>query len=67
MAIPAASATAERVLVTGLTLSDLSKSLLEGTLVAIMWAKWGSPSILFGRGDLHIGLNSHRLVYSGPP
>jgi hypothetical protein len=38
----------------GLTLSDLRKSLLEGTLEAIMWAKWGSPSIPLGRGDLHI-------------
>ncbi len=26
----------------GLTLSDLRKSLLEGTLKAIMWVKWGS-------------------------
>jgi hypothetical protein len=26
----------------GLTLSDLRKSLLEGTLEAIMWVKWGS-------------------------
>ena len=55
LAIPVASATAERVLsFAGLTLSDLSKSLLEGTLEAIMWAKWGSPSIPLGRGDLHI-------------
>ena len=38
----------------GLTLSDLCKSLLEGTLEAIMWAKWGSPGIPLGRGDLHI-------------
>ena len=38
----------------GLTLSDLRKRLLEGTLAAIMWAKWGSPSIPLGRGDLHI-------------
>ena len=37
-----------------LTLSDLCKSLLEGTLEAIMWSKWGSPSIPLGRGDLHI-------------
>ena len=55
LAIPAASATAERVFsFAGLTLSDLRKSLLEGTLEAIMWAKWGSPSIPLGRGDLHI-------------
>ena len=51
LAIPAASATAERVFsFAGLTLSDLRKSLLEGTLEA----KWGSPSIPLGRGDLHI-------------
>ena len=55
LAIPAASATAERVFsFAGLTLSDLRKSLLEGTLEAIMWSKWGSPSIPLGRGDLHI-------------
>ena len=55
LAIPAASATAERVFsFAGLTLSDLRKRLLEGTLEAIMWAKWGSPSIPLGRGDLHI-------------
>ena len=55
LAIPAASATAERVFsFAGLTLSDLRKSLVEGTLEAIMWAKWGSPSIPLGRGDLHI-------------
>ncbi len=53
--IPAVSATAERVFsFAGLTLSDLRKSLLEGTLEAIMWAKWGSPSIPLGRGDLDI-------------
>jgi hypothetical protein len=48
LAIPAASATAERVFsFAGLTLSvaDLRKSLVEGTLEAIMWAKWGPPSI----------------------
>ena len=46
LAIPAASATAERVFsFAGLTLSDLRKSLLEGTLESIMWTKWGSPSI----------------------
>jgi hypothetical protein len=39
---------------THMQLSDLCKSLLEGTLEAIMWAKWGSPSIPLGRGDLHI-------------
>ena len=55
LAIPAASVTDERVFTfAGLTLSDLCKSLLEGTLEAIMWVKWGSPSIPFGRGDLHI-------------
>ena len=55
LTIPVTSATAERVLsFTGLTLSDLHKSLLEGTLDTIMWAKWGSPSIPLGRGDLHI-------------
>jgi hypothetical protein len=55
LAIPAASATAERVFsFAGLTLSDLRKSLLEGTLEVIMWAKWGSPSIPLGRGDLHM-------------
>ncbi len=55
LSIPAASVTAERVFsFTGLTLSDLRKSLLEGTLEAIMWAKWASPSIPLSRGDLHI-------------
>ncbi len=55
LAIPAVSATAERVFsFAGLTLSDLCKSLLEGTLEQIMWSKWGSPSIPLGRGDLHI-------------
>ena len=55
LAIPAASATAERVFsFAGLTLSDLRKSLLEGTLEVIMWAQWGSPSIPLGRGDLHM-------------
>ncbi len=45
LSIPAASATTERVFrFAGLTLSDLRKSLVEGTLEAIMWAKWGSPS-----------------------
>jgi hypothetical protein len=45
--IPAASATAERVFsFAGLTLSNLRKSLLEGTLEAIMWTpKWGSPGV----------------------
>ena len=53
--IPVSSSTAERVFsFGGLTLSDLRKSLLEGTLESIMWAKWGSPSIPFGRVDLHI-------------
>ena len=51
--IPAASATTERVFsFSGLTLSDLCKRLLEGALEAIMWSKWGSPSIPLGRGDL---------------
>ncbi len=57
LTIPAASATAERVFsFAGLTLSDLRKSLVEGTLEVMMWAKWGSPShmIPLGRGDLHI-------------
>ncbi len=46
LAIPAASATAERVFsFAGLTLSDLRKSLLEGTLEGIMGAKWGSPPV----------------------
>ena len=54
LAIPAASATAERVFSFAGLMSDLHKSLLEGTLEAIMWAKWGSPSIPLGRGDLHI-------------
>jgi len=38
----------------GLKLSDLSKSLIEGTLETIIWVKLGSPSIPLGRGDLHI-------------
>jgi hypothetical protein len=55
LAIPEASAKAERVFsFAGLTLSDLRKSLLEGTLETIMWDKWGTPSIPLGRGDLHI-------------
>ena len=55
LTIPVPSATVERVFTfAGLTLSDLCKSLLEGTLEAIMWVKWGSPSIPLGRGDLHI-------------
>ena len=55
LAIPAASVTAERVFsFTGLTLSDLIKRLLEGTIETIMWSKWGSPSIPLGRGDLDI-------------
>ena len=46
LAIPVAtSATTERVFsFAGLTLSDLRKSLFEGTLESIMWVKWGSPS-----------------------
>ena len=55
LSIPVASATAERVFsFAGLTLSDLWKSLLESTIEELMWAKWGSPSIPLGRGDLHI-------------
>ncbi len=53
--IPGSSATAERVFsFGGLTLSDLRKRLVEGTLEVMMWAKWGSPSIPLGRGDLDI-------------
>ena len=49
LGLVATSATAERVFsFAGLTLSDLRKSLLEGTLEVIMWAKWGSPSIPLG-------------------
>ena len=44
LAIPAASATAERVF------SFWSQSLPEGTLEAIMWTKWESPNIPY----LHI-------------
>ena len=55
LTIPAASATAKCVFsFAGLTLSDLRKSLLEGTLEAIRWDQMGSPSIPLGRGDLHI-------------
>ena len=44
LAIPAASATAERVFsFAGLTLSDLRKSLLESTLEAIMWGQTKIP------------------------
>jgi hypothetical protein len=32
----------------GLTLSDLRKSLLEGTLEVIMWAKMGVSQYSFG-------------------
>jgi hypothetical protein len=47
--IPVASATAERVFsFAGLTLSDLRKSLLEGTLEVIMWAKMGVSQYSFG-------------------
>ena len=53
LAIPASSATAERVFsFAGLTLSDLRKSLLDGTLEAIMWAKCGFPNVPLGRGNL---------------
>ncbi len=55
LSIPSASGTTERVFsFAGLTLSDLRKSLLEGTLETMMWDIWGSPSIPLGRGDLHI-------------
>jgi hypothetical protein len=55
LGIPESSETVERVFsFTGLTLSDLHKSLLEGTVEVIMWDKWGSPSIPLGRGDLHM-------------
>ena len=55
LVIPVASVTAERVFsFVRMTLSDLRKSLLEGTREAIMWSKWGPPSITLGRGDLHI-------------
>ena len=55
LTIPETSATDEGVFSFAcLTLSDLCKSLLEGTLEVIMWVKWGSPSIPLGRGDLHI-------------
>ena len=54
LSIPATSTTDERVFsFTGLTISDLCKSLLDGTLEVMMWVKWGSPSIPLGRGDLH--------------
>ena len=55
LTIPATSGTVERVIsFAGLTLSDLSKSLIEGTTQSIMWVQWGSPSIPLGKGDLHI-------------
>ncbi len=55
LSIPVVSPTTERVFsFAGLTLSDLYRSLLDGKLEAIMWAKCGSPSIPLGRGDLHI-------------
>ena len=55
LTIPEAIATGERVFsFGGLTFSDLRKSLLEGTIEVIMWAKWGSPSVPLGRGDLHM-------------
>jgi len=55
LTIPVCSATDERVFsFAGLTLSDLRKRLIEGTLETIMWAKWGSPSIPLCRGDLDI-------------
>jgi hypothetical protein len=49
LSIPAVSTTTERVFsFAGRTLSDLRKSLLEGTLETIMWSKWVSPSIPLG-------------------
>ena len=49
LAIPAAGATTERVFsFAGLTLSDLRKSLLEGTLEVSMWAKMGVSQYSFG-------------------
>ena len=49
LTIPGASVTVERVFsFAGLTLSDLCKSLVEGTLETMMWTKWGSPSIPLG-------------------
>ncbi len=55
LTIPETSSTSERVFsFAGLTLSDLRKSLLEGTLEVIMWSNWGSPGISLGGGDLHI-------------
>ena len=55
LTIPVSSVTVERVFsFTGLTLSDLIKRPLEGTIETIMWSKWGSPSIPLGRGDLDI-------------
>ena len=45
---PGIPSKAERVFsFTGLTLSDLHKSLLEGTLEAIMWANGGLPVFNF--------------------
>ena len=47
LVIPTASVTAERVFsFAGLTLSDLRKSLLEGTLETIMWDR-GLPVFLW--------------------
>ena len=55
LTIPTVSATTARVFsFAGLTLSDLRKSLFEGTPETIMWDKWDLPSISLGRGDLHI-------------
>jgi hypothetical protein len=49
LTIPGASETAERVFsFAGLTLSDLRKSLLEGTKEVIMWAKIGVSQYSFG-------------------
>jgi hypothetical protein len=49
LTIPESSTTVERVFsFTGLTLSDLRKSLLEGTLEVIMWSKRGVSQYSFG-------------------
>ncbi len=46
--IPQVSVTVERVFsFVGLTLSDLRKSLFEGTIEAIMWANGGLPVFLW--------------------
>ena len=38
--------------------------MLDGTWEAIMWAKWGSPSILAGIGELHINnSDAYEIVF----